>query len=135
MKGFVELTQVNQNQKKALLNAIKIDGIAEDDEYTKIFIGGGECPFFVKESYGEVKALIEAAQEPEPENKKLFIPVTHISGAPVLIEVSRVGVVDGYGENGTARIFDSQGDGLKDRWLVRESVEEVHRLIKEAQEG
>lgn len=94
-----------------------------------------EMDWVCEEPYEKVKALIAAAQEQEPENKKLFIPVTHISGAPVLIEVSRVGVVDGYGENGTARIFDSQGDGLKDRWLVRESVEEVHRLIKEAQEG
>ncbi len=131
MRGFVELTN---GSTKVLLPVGSFETWGFENGDVRIYnVHDEDTNFLCKESYDEVKALIAAALEPEPE--KRFIKITHVNGASILLDISRIYTVYEAENETVTRIYDADGDHKEDFWIVKESAEEIHRRIMEAQEG
>lgn len=92
-----------------------------------------EMDWVCEEPYEKVKALIAAAQEQEP--VKRFICLTEEGGRKRLINISDIDTVRETLDTDFTMVWRVQNqDGKSGFVVVKESVEEVNRLIMEAQE-
>lgn len=58
MTGFIEFTR--DNSTPIIINIDRIDGFfkCSDEDVTRIYVGGSEYPFYVKETVEEIKKKI-----------------------------------------------------------------------------
>ena len=130
MRGFIELT-VEVSGMKVLIPVPSIIVYQFKENGAEVHVAGMEENIFfkAKESYDEVKALIAAAQkpEPEPEQKRKFIILNQLNKGPLSVCVNDF-LKAVTKENRTFVMLKSGGV------YVSESVYDIIDFIEEAQE-